>query len=143
MVLLDTNVVSEVMRPEPTKAVIDWLNSVDAGTLYLSTVSIGEIELGLELLPDGRRRDELRARFDDFLVRAFSFRILPFDEDAAAHYGRIMGARRRMGRPVSVPDGQIAAIARSRGMTIATRNTDDFSGHGLDVINPWDTGGSE
>jgi len=137
VILLDTNVVAEVMRPRPEQAVIDWLNAANGGSLYLSAVTLGEIEYGLAILPDGQRRDSLRARFDAFVHRAFSERVLPYDEQAAQHYGSIMGARRRAGRPTTAPDGQIAAIASLRGMTVATRNTRDFADCGVDVINPW------
>ena len=137
MILLDTNVVSEIMRPEPALAVINWLNAADAGALYLSTISVAEIEFGIALLPMGQRRDGLRQRFEAFLARAFAFRMLPFDEPAARAYGPIMGIRRRGGRPMSVPDGQIAAIAHSRGAAVATRNQVDFTDCGVQLVNPW------
>jgi predicted nucleic acid-binding protein len=137
VILLDTNVVSEVMRSQPEPAVIDWLNRADAAELYLSAVSVGEIEFGIDVLPDGRRKDDLRARFKQFLARAFAYRTLPFDDQAAQCYGPIMGARRRAGRPMPAPDGQIAAIALARGMAVATRNVGDFSDCGVDLVNPW------
>jgi len=142
VILLDTSVISEVMRRRPELAVTDWLNAMDAGMLHVSAVTIGEIEYGLDNLPAGQRRDTLRARFDTFLDRAFRGRILPYDGQAARHYGWIMGGRRRSGHPVSAPDGQIAAIASARGMAVATRNTRDFAACGLDVINPWVDGGA-
>lgn len=138
MILLDTNVVSEMMKWQPARAVIDWLNNAEGGDLYLSSVTVGEIEYGIDVLPDGKRRDELRARFEDFLARAFAFRILAYDEEAARHYGSIMGARKRRGYPMSAPDGQIAAVARARGMTVATRNIDDFTNCGIEIVNPWE-----
>ncbi|MFP4217158.1 MAG: type II toxin-antitoxin system VapC family toxin [Phycisphaerae bacterium] len=143
MILLDTNVVSEVMRPEPEPAVIDWLNRADAGELYLSAVSVGEIEFGLDVLPEGRHKDDLCARFKQFVARAFAYRTLPFDDQAAQRYGPIMGARRRAGRPMSAPDGQIAAIAVARGMAVATRNVADFSDCGIEVVNPWTDRGTD
>ncbi|QIT55241.1 type II toxin-antitoxin system VapC family toxin [Aquisalimonas sp. 2447] len=142
MILLDTNVLSEMMRPEPAPAVIEWLNETDSGSLYLCSITIGEIEYGLHAMPDGRRRDDLSERFDTFVSQAFALRVLSYDDAAALHYGRIMAARRSEGRPLSAPDGQIAAIARLHGMRVATRNASDFTGTGVELINPWDTGGS-
>ena len=142
MILLDTNVLSEMMRPGPAPAVIEWLNETDSGSLYLAAITIGEIEYGLHAMPDGRRREDLRERFDTFVSRAFALRVLSYDDAAARHYGRIMAARRNEGRPLSAPDGQIAGIARLHGMCVATRNASDFTGTGVELINPWDTGGS-
>lgn len=139
MILLDTNVVSELMRPSPGGAVIDWLNATDTASLHISCITIGEIEYGLDILPDGRRQDALRARFEDFVARAFAFRVLPYDESAARLYGGIMGDRRRTGRPMSVPDAQIAALARSRNMAVATRDVAGFADTGIDIINLWRT----
>ena len=137
MILLDTNVVSEVMRPSPHPGVIAWLNAVDAGELYISTISIAEIIFGLELLPPGQRRQGFEERFESFLSAAFDHRVLVFDQAAARHYGPIMAARRRAGSPMAAPDGQIAAIARSQAMDLATRNTRDFRSCGLALIDPW------
>jgi predicted nucleic acid-binding protein len=137
MILTDTNVISEVMKVSPSLQVTEWLNNQDSNALYVSTITIGEIEYGLRILPDGRRRLELKERFERFISVAFAQRILSFDEPAARSYGDVMGLRREMGRPISVPDGQIAAIARSRGLSIATRNTSDFQECGVDLINPF------
>jgi len=135
--LLDTNVISEVMRPAPDPRVIGWLNQADAGQLHVSTISIAEILYGLDLLPAGRRRLGLEERVEAFLVQAFSQRIMSFDQAAARHYGPLMADRRRAGRPMAAPDGQIAAIARSRAMALATRNYRDFEACGLALIHPW------
>jgi predicted nucleic acid-binding protein len=137
LILLDTNVISEMMRPAPDQRVIHWLNEAEAGRLHLSTVSIAEILFGLDLLPAGRRRQGLEERFEAFLDQAFAHRLLSFDEAAARHYGPLMGGRRRAGRTMAAPDGQIAAIARSRAMALATRNRGDFESCGLSLINPW------
>ena len=137
MILLDTNVISEVMRPTPHPRVIGWLNATDAGELHVSTISIAEIIFGLELLPPGQRRQGLEERFQAFLSAAFSHRLLPFDEAAARHYGPIMAKRRRGGLPMAAPDGQIAAIARSKSMNLATRNTRDFRSCGVPLLDPW------
>lgn len=140
MILLDTNVVSEVMRPAPSPRVIDWLNAQHVASLHLSAVSVAEIEFGIDVLPVGRRRQSLRTRFEEFLRQAFSNRILAFDEQAAQLYGPMMGDCRRAGRPASTLDGQIAAIARHHGMAVATRNISDFQDFGLDLIDPWKAG---
>ena len=137
MILTNTNVISEVMKVSPSLRVIEWLNNQDSNALYVSTITIGEIEYGLRILPDGRRRLELKERFERFISVAFAQRILSFDEPAARSYGDVMGLRRELGRPISVPDGQIAAIARSGGFSVATRNTSDFEECGVDLINPF------
>lgn len=122
MIILDTNVVSEMMKPAPSRAVLDWLNAQDAASLHVTTITLAEIGYGLRLLPDGQRRRLLVERFDQFIAQAFDQRILSFDEAAARAYGDVMGHRKELGRPISVTDGQIAAIARSNGFGIATRN---------------------
>ena len=137
MILLDTNVVSEVMTVVPSKAVLGWLNHHDSNSLYVSTITIGEIEYGLRALPVGKRRLQLKEKFERFISEAFAERVLVYDEAAACTYGDLMGIRKELGRPMSVPDGQIAAIARSRGLAVATRNTRDFEDCGVDVINPF------
>ncbi|MDZ7683855.1 MAG: type II toxin-antitoxin system VapC family toxin [Gammaproteobacteria bacterium] len=137
MILVDTNVVSEVMRPKPSGVVLDWLNTTPTATLYISSISIAEIEFGLQSLPDGQRRDFLTKRFEQFIEQGFEHRTLYFDAAAAFAYGDIMGRCRRAGRPMSILDGQIAAITMANHATLATRNVGDFSASGIDVINPW------
>ncbi len=137
MIVLDTNVVSEFMTSPPAAPVLAWLNAQDSAVLYLTTVTIAEIAFGLRILPDGRRRRLLGERFEQFLAEAFQSRILSFDEPAARAYGDIRGARRAQGRPMSTLDGQIAAIARSRGCAVATRNIRDFEDCGLELIDPF------
>lgn len=137
MILLDTNVVSEAMRPAPEPAVIDWLNGQDSSRIALSTISIAEISYGLQCLADGQRKRMLADRFEQLLRRGFAHRILGFDESAALAYGELMAHRRSIGRPMSVLDGQIAAIARSRGFALATRDTSDFESIAVDLVNPW------
>ncbi len=137
MILLDTNVVSELMKSAPDRLVIEWLNRQDSGSLHLSAVTVGEIVYGLSILPDGRRRERLRERFRLFVSRAFEGRIHPYDDAAATVYSELMGARRKSGRPMSLPDGQIAAIVHVLGMTIATRNVKDSDACGVAVINPF------
>ncbi len=138
MILLDTNVLSEFMRPQPAARVVSWLDEQPAGECYISAISRAEIELGLALMPKSRRQEALieaaRAMFDE----DFAGRCLPFDAGAARHYARIVATRIRAGRPISVEDAQIAAIALEHRMPLATRNTRDFA-HiaGLNIVNPW------
>jgi predicted nucleic acid-binding protein len=141
MILLDTNVVSEVMKTQPAEAVVAWLNSQDSERLYVSAVTIGEITYGLRILPDGKRRSGLRERFERFVVLAFDQRVLAYDESAARVYGELMGDRKELGLPMSVPDGQIAAIARLNHLAVATRNVLDFGHCGIDVLNPFEAAG--
>lgn len=137
MILLDTNVVSALMAPMPPPAVVEWANSRPTETLYLSTVTIAEISYGLRVLPEGKRRRDLGGRFHRFVARGFALRVLAFDEEAAHLYGELMGDRRRLGRPMSVLDGQIAAIARANRFALATRNTRDFEECGLEILDPF------
>lgn len=137
MILLDTNVVSEVMAPAPAGAVLEWLNGADAATLYLSTVTVAEIGYGLSVLPAGKRRRLLEERFEEFVERGFEQRVLPFDYPAARLYGGLMAKRREIGRPMSIADGQIAAIARAHRFAIATRNVRDFEECGLEIVDPF------
>lgn len=138
MIVLDTNVVSEVMKTRPAEAVVAWLNSQDSEKLYISAITIGEIAYGLRILPDGKRHSELRERFERFVTLAFDRRVLIYDETAARLYGELMGDRKELGLPMSVPDGQIAAIARRNHLAVATRNVLDFESCGIEVINPFE-----
>jgi len=138
MILLDTNVVSEVMKTQPAEAVVAWLNGQDSERLYVSAVTIGEITHGLRILPDGKRRSGLRERFERFVVLAFDQRVLAYEESAARVYGELMGDRKELGLSMSVPDGQIAAIARLNHLAVATRNVLDFEHCGIDVLNPFE-----
>jgi hypothetical protein len=138
MILLDTNVVSEVMRTTPAQAVLEWLNEQASSALYVSTITIGEIAYGLHILPDGKRRYGLNERFERFVALAFAQRVLAYDEPAARVYGEVMGVRKALGRPMSAPDGQIAAIARCHHLIVATRNVADFEHCGIDVLNPFE-----
>lgn len=112
MILLDTNVVSEVMKVTPSEVVLYWLNEQESSALCVSTITIGEIAYGLRILPDGKRRTALNDKFEQFIAQAFAQRVVDYDEPAARAYGEIMGVRKESGRPMSIPDGQIAAIAR-------------------------------
>ncbi len=137
MILVDTNLVSEVMKVAPSETVVTWLNNQKSSSLFISTITIGEIEYGLRILPVGKRRMRLKERFERFISLAFAQRVLPYDETAARTYGDIMGFRREIGHPMSVPDGQIAAIAKINGLTISTRNTSDFEDCGVELVDPF------
>jgi predicted nucleic acid-binding protein len=138
VIILDTNVVAEMMKPAPMPQVVTWLNEQDVSTLFLTSVSIGEICYGLQALPQGRRRRLLEEGFERVLAEAFAGRILVFDEEAARRYGEVMGRRKEIGRPLSVLDGQIASIARANSYAVATRNERDFVECGVEVVNPFD-----
>ena len=138
MILLDTNVISELMRPAPNPAVITWLDDQLAGNLYLSAIAKAEIELGIAILTDGKRKDAFLQAAGEIFA-GFLDRCLPFDCDAARDYANIVALARKAGRPVSVEDAQIAAIARHNTMALATRNVTDFDFlDGLELINPWE-----
>jgi hypothetical protein len=138
MILLDTNVLSELMRPAPSLIVETWMAGQPAASLFISTITEAELRYGLALLPDSHRRRQLAAQAEAMLVTDFAGRILPFDSAAASAYARIAAVRRHSGRPISQADAQIAAIAASRGASLATRNVADFVDCGIDVIDPWD-----
>ncbi|MCY4459493.1 MAG: type II toxin-antitoxin system VapC family toxin [Albidovulum sp.] len=137
MLVLDTNVVSELMRPEPAPAMAAWIADQDAMYMYLTAVSEAELLYGIAIMPAGRRRDRLVAAMTRWLDFGFSERILPFDSAAARAYAGIAADRRFAGRPIGEADCQIAAITRSKGAVLVTRNVRDFDGIGVDVINPW------
>uniref|UniRef100_UPI0035B130E1 type II toxin-antitoxin system VapC family toxin n=1 Tax=Tabrizicola sp. TaxID=2005166 RepID=UPI0035B130E1 len=118
-------------------SVLNWFSTQDPSTLYLSAVTEAELRTGIAILPAGQRREGLKAALDATLAVDFEGRILPFDTDAAKTYAEIAAGRRSSGRPIPDADCQIAAIARAAGMPVATRNTRDFEGCGVDVINPW------
>lgn len=137
MILLDTNVISELIRPSPDAAVRYFLRSRSSDELFTSSICEAEIRYGLTRMPSGRRREELTVRVAAFLSDAFSDRILPFDTACAAHYGEIRAAREAAGRPITVEDAMIAATVRAHGAVLATRNLADFEGTRITVVNPW------
>ncbi|HEY3155877.1 MAG TPA: type II toxin-antitoxin system VapC family toxin [Candidatus Eisenbacteria bacterium] len=137
MTILDTNILSELMRPKPSETVVGWLGAQPAASLYTTSITQAEILHGLMLLPEGRRRSAFEAAATSMFREDFAGRILSFGTDAALPYARIASERRRAGRPISHFDAQIAAIARSTGATLATRNARDFDGCGVSVIDPW------
>lgn len=137
MIVLDTNVVSEAMKPEPDPAVRAWLNEQSAETLYLSSVTLAELLFGIAALPNGKRKDMLSETLDG-LVELFRGRILPFDIDAARKYAELAVKARTAGRGFPVPDGYIAAIAVSQGYQVASRDMAPFEAANVDVINPFE-----
>ena len=137
MILLDTNVVSEPMRPNPDPKVLAWLDAQAAESLYISTVSLAELLLGIESLPTGKRRKALAHTLHEQVLALFGKRIVPFDLGAAETYAQIVTRARRRGHPIAVADAQIAAIAASRQFTVATRDEAPFHAAGVPVINPW------
>jgi len=136
MIIVDTNVLSEEMKPIPAASVLAWFRRQSAVDLFTTAVCQAEILLGVAMLPNGRRKFDLEAVARSVLG-LFVGRILPFDSAAAATYAEIVAARQKVGRPINDFDAQIAAIARSRDMALATRNSSDFEGIGVHIINPW------
>ncbi|WP_053764487.1 type II toxin-antitoxin system VapC family toxin [Leptospirillum ferriphilum] len=137
MIVLDTNVVSEAMKPEPQASVQAWLDRQTSETLYLSSVTIAELLFGIRSLPAGRRRKILDETLDGLLA-LFGERVLPFDTDAARHFAELSVTARSARKGFPTPDGYIAAIAASRGFIVATRDVSSFQAAGLKVINPWE-----
>lgn len=138
MIVLDTNVLSELLAPTPAPAVVAWLAAQPAAAVFTTTVTEAEILYGLALLPGGRRRQALEAAVRPIFAEDLAGRVLAFDRDAAQSYAVIAAQRRAIGRPISQFDAQIAAIAVSRGASIATRNIADFADTGAVIVNPWD-----
>lgn len=137
MYVIDTNVSSELMRPSPSPAVAAWIAGRDAEELYLTAVSEAELLYGVAIVSAGGRRNELEAAMRRWLDAGFAERILPFNSAAARDYADIAAGRRSAGRPIAPADCQIAAIARRRGMAVATRNVRDFGDIGMEVVDPW------
>ena len=142
MIILDTNVVSEFMTSPPSTAVLDWMNAQEPESLFMTSISVAEICFGLRAMPEGRRRRLLEDRFEQFIAAAFSSRMLRFDEAAARVFGEIKAYRKKIGHPLSDFDGQIAAIARVQGFSLATRNLADFEDCLVDLVDPFAFGGS-
>jgi toxin FitB len=137
VIVLDTNVVSELMRPEPAAAVLDWVDRQPGAEIYLSAITVAELLYGVARLSDGQRKVDLAERIEALLSDDFEHRIAPFDETAAAHYADIVIHRERTGRPISTADAQIAATCRSHGALLATRSVADFADTGVVLVNPW------
>ena len=137
MIVLDTNVVSELMRLEPAAGVLDWVDRQPSAEVYLTAITVAELLYGVARLPDGQRKVDLAGRIEALLSEDFEHRVAPFDETAAAHYADIVVRRERAGRPISTADAQIAATCRSHGALLATRNVDDFTDTSVVIVNPW------
>ncbi|UGX85477.1 type II toxin-antitoxin system VapC family toxin [Phyllobacterium meliloti] len=137
MIILDTNIISEMMKLEPDARVVQWLGEQPVASLFITTITQAEILYGLSLLSDGKRKAALLGTAQSMFSEDFAGRILPFDGSAAETYPDIFLERRRAGKTISQFDAQIAAIAQSRGAKLATRNVNDFADCGLDIINPW------
>ena len=141
MTILDTNVVSELIAVSPSEAVVHWISSQRLlDDLLITAITVAEIMYGVELLPKGKRRDRLHQHAQAMFEEAFFGRVLPFDEQAARAFAPLTAIRRTQGRPIAEFDAQIAAIARVHDATLATRNTSDFEGCGVRLIDPWQQG---
>jgi predicted nucleic acid-binding protein len=137
LIVLDTNVVSEVLRPAPEGRVLEWFARQPRASLFVTTVTRGEILYGIRLLQDGQRKRRLWEAAQAIFNEDFAGQVLSFDSEAADDFADIAARRREAGRPISQFDAMIAAMTRSRGATLATRNSKDFEGCGIEVINPW------
>ena len=140
MILLDTNVVSEPLKPAASPAVLAWLDQQHIETLFLSTISLAELRYGVAALPDGKRKDGLSTVLERRIVALFGSRLLPFDIAAADAYAAIRARARAAGKAIGASDGYIAATAAAHGFAVATRDTGPFEAAGVHVINPWDAG---
>ena len=137
MIILDTNVISELMREEPDASVAGWIKQRPLSDLAVSVIAIAEILRGLERLPKGKRRQKLEKNFREFIAKGFKGRLFSFDEQAAYLYGKLAVCREKTGLTVDPVDLMIASIAQCHSASIATRNTKDFEGCGISLINPW------
>jgi toxin FitB len=137
MIVLDTNVLSELVRSEPDEGVMSWIDSLDTAEVSTTAITTAELLYGVARLPQGRRRQRLSEAVEGLIEDDLGGRVEPFDAMAAAHYAELVSVRDRAGRPISVADAQIAAICRKLGATLATRNLDDFEGTGVDLVDPW------
>ena len=137
MIVVDTNVVSEPLKPQPNTAVLTWLDRQAGPTLYLTATSLAELLVGVEKLPAGHRKAVLTGSLKPLLTKWFGPRVLPFDEAASAAYALLVGRARLQGRTISFADGQIAAIAHVHGFMVATRDRGPFESAGVGVIDPW------
>lgn len=140
MIILDTNVLSELTRTVPAPAVLAWLDGLPAADVATTAVTAAELRYGVARLPDGARKAALTTAVNAMLTVDFAGRVHPFDATAAAHYAVLVTDRERLGRPINLPDAQIAAICRTQHTALATRNIRDFTDTGIELINPWAAG---
>ncbi len=139
MIVIDTNVISELWKATPDPSVLAWIDAQMVETLYLSAITVAELRFGLAEMPAGKRRAIYQERLEKEVLPAFAGRILPFDLDASQAYADLMAHARAAGKAIGMADGYIAATAAARGHIIATRNTGPFEAAGLNIINPWET----
>lgn len=137
MILLDTNVISEPLRPAGDAGVLAWLDAQSIETMYLSTITLAELRFGMAALPAGRRRELLQSQLEQQVLPLFAGRLLSFDEPASRAYAALRARARSAGKAIAPADGYIAAIASAHGLTVATRDHAPFEAVGLQVINPW------
>lgn len=137
MIIVDTNVVSEMMRPAGSPAVLEWARAQSAAELHLTAVTVAEVRYGVARLPEGRRKETLHTSAEEIFA-AFADKMLPFDTAAAEQYAAIVAARDRAGRPIEPFDALIASICKATGGSLATRNGKDFEHTGVGVVDPWD-----
>ena len=140
MIVLDTNVISELARQAPDPGALSWLDSLEVSDVATTAVTAAELRYGVARLPDGHRKRELTVVIRGILTEDFHGRVLPFDERASVRYAEIVTGRERIGRPIGVADAQIAAICRDLGAILATRNTTGFEEAGVELIDPWKLG---
>lgn len=140
MIVLDTNVISELARHMPDSGVLSWLDSFEVSDVATTAITAAELRYGVARLPDGQRKRELTGVIRGILTEDFHGRVLPFDERASVRYADIVAGRERIGRPIGIADAQIAAICRDLGAILSTRNTADFEATGVELINPWELG---
>ncbi|MBW3087472.1 type II toxin-antitoxin system VapC family toxin [Bifidobacterium sp. 82T24] len=140
MIILDTNVISETVRPHPNPEVVSWFRRQSMDDLAVTSITVAELFWGICRMPAGKRRNQLSSVID-YQLTLFGDGIYAFDGSAAIDYAEICAMRERSGHPIGVQDAMIAAIARSRGAAVATRNVKDFEGTGVDVVNPWEDAG--
>jgi len=138
MIILDTNVISELVNPRCSPAVRSWLDAQIDEAIFTTTINLSELLLGVELLPQGKRRERLLQLLEEFFERMGKDHVLLFDEPSARAYALIMSRSRSHGRAISIADGQIAAVAAVHGFAVATRDTSPFEAAGVSVINPWE-----
>ena len=137
MIILDTNVLSELMRPAPNSKVAAWVGQQPTAHVFITTITQAEILYGIELLPQGKRRESLRSAASELFTQDLAGRILAFDSDAAVAFAKIAASRRQLGKPISHADAQIAAIAQAQNATLATHNVADFANCEINVVDPW------
>ena len=138
MIILDTNVLSELMNPKPFPQVVDWIARQSSAELFTTTVTEAEIFYGIELLASGRRRDSLLAAAEAMFIEDLAGRVLGFESDAARVFSKVAARRRTLGRPISHADAQIAAITQAQKARLATHNKQDFADCGIELVDPWE-----